>query len=238
MIGSILIVARNNLHLTKKAIISALDQDTGCDVIVVDNASTDGSSKYLSSKGPISLISYTRQQSLSTCWNVGLETIWRFSLSPVLVLNNDVEIRPDMYRRLYNLHRSFVTGVSVRTREEMERPGDELSQSPHPDFSCFMISQSAYEITGKFDVGYFPAFYEDNDYHIRMHRAGVHAISVDIPFLHHGSQTIKNADPNEISRIQRGADECRRRFQARYGCLPGTPEYDALFSNGDISSLR
>jgi hypothetical protein len=53
-------------------------------------------------------------------------------------------------------------------------------------------------------------------------------VSVDLPFLHAVSGTLKPADEGEGERIERAADKSRERFRAKYGCLPGTPEYDEL----------
>jgi GT2 family glycosyltransferase len=112
----------------------------------------------------------------------------------------------------------------------MNFPQIPTTSQPHPDFSCFLIHKRVTDKVGWFDEEYTPAFCEDCDYHVRMHRAGIRAVCLDLPFLHHGSMTVKNAESGEQARIKRGADQNRERFRQKYGCLPGTKEYEALFA--------
>ena len=235
MIGSILIIARNNLPLTKVAVRTALAQDYPCHVLVIDNASTDGTNNWLKTKD-VAAITYPIQKSLAACWNAGIKAFWDTGATEVLVLNNDVSLRPDTYYLLHNLEAHMVTCVSVNKEEQLGVPGDRsidgLVQSlrPHPDFSAFMIRKTVTNRVGWFDETYYPAYCEDCDYHVRMHRAGMHAVCVDLPFLHLGANTLRNASPGEQDRIRRGADTNRERFRKRYGCLPGSPEYSKLFA--------
>lgn len=231
--GSILFVARNCAHLTRAAVRSAERQDIPSDILVVDNASTDGTRPLLHSLD-ISLISLATQASLSACWNIGLQTFFQLGRKHVLVCNTDIELRPDAYRLLLAHGGPFVTCVSVDTPERMGQYGDReavpsLGESPHPDFSCFLIRPEVTDKVGWFNEDLYPAFVEDCDYHVRMHRAGVHAVSIDVPFLHHGSATIKNAEPAERTRIMRGADRNRAWFKRTYGVAVGSPEYARLF---------
>src|SRR5690348_14774835 len=99
MNGSILIITRNSLHLTKLAVKSALAQDVPCDVFVIDNCSLDGTRDWLKTK-PVAVAHYSVQKSLAFCWNRGLQTFWKIGARQVLVINNDVVLRPDTYRML------------------------------------------------------------------------------------------------------------------------------------------
>ena len=85
---------------------------------------------------------------------------------------------------------------------------------------------------GTFDEDYDPAYCEDSDYHVRMHRAGIRAVCVDVPYYHMGAgaQTVKNSSPKDRRIIEEGAEKNRERFRLKYGCLPGTPEYEKLFT--------
>ena len=232
MNGSILIIHRNGLHLTKRAVNTALLQDIPVDVLVIDNASKDGLSYWLRTK-PVAATYLLQQKSLSACWNAGLRAFWSTGAKEVLVLNNDLELRSDTYRILRDLNLPFVSCPSVDSKDRLGVPGDraieDLTFRDHPGFSCFMIRKSVTDKVGWFDEYYFPAYCEDCDYHIRMHRAGVRAVCTDLPVYHLGSGTIANADPGEQARIRRGADASRERFRKQYGCLPGTEEYYSMF---------
>jgi len=235
MSGSILIVSRNNLHLTKLAVRSALYQDVPVMVMLMDNYSSDGTLSWMKSKPLIIPIHTEKQLSLAACWNKGLKAFFQSGSDEVLILNNDIEIRPDTYKMLRSMNQPFVTCVSVDTPDRLGVAGDRspneilMGARPHPDFSCFMIRREVTNRVGWFDESYYPAYCEDNDYHVRMHRAGVKAICVDLPFLHHAAATVKSAEPGEVDRIKRGAIVNREKFRLQYGCIPGTKEYEELF---------
>lgn len=227
-------VTRNNLHLSKKAIASALAQDVPVEVLVVDNCSADGTPQWLATKS-LTTISPPEQWSLAKCWNVALATLWHAGHGAALVINNDVELRPDTARLLNSHGGQFVTCVSVDTRERMgvedDRRIEDLrtTERPHPDFSAFFIRKSVTDRGIWFNEECFPGYAEDSFFHVEMHCAGIRAVCVDLPFLHHGAATVKWCGDGERARIKRGADANRQRFRAKYGCLPGSKEYEALF---------
>lgn len=236
----ICIVARNNLALTQKTVRSAANQTVPCDILVVDNASTDSTAAWLQTK-PVARISYQEQKSLAACWNAALRAAWGAGYGSVLMLNNDVEVRPDAADLLTAHGGDFVTCVSVDTANRMGTAGDRTiedlrkTERPHPDFSCWLMRKAVTDRNIWFDEEMHPAYCEDSDFHVKMHRAGIRAVCLDIPFLHHGASTLKAADKADTLAIQRGADKNRQRFKAKYGCLPGTPEYEAMFvMRGDV----
>jgi GT2 family glycosyltransferase len=233
----VVIVARNSLGLTKLAVKSVLAQDTPVDLLVVDNASTDGTGAWLRSKH-FTFMFTDEQWSLARCWNNALRTLWYAGHDRALVVNNDVELVTFMVKYLsaYMEHQElkFVTGIGVDHPQQIKKNETEALDwsyhiRPHPDFSCFMIHKDVTDKIGFFDEEFFPAYCEDSDYHVRMYRAGIKAVSVELPFLHHGASTLKNASLAEQNKIRRGADRNRERFRQKYGCLPGSDEYQELF---------
>lgn len=241
----ILIVARNSCNLTMACVKSALAQDIPTPVLVLDNASIDGTAPWLRSfeylhsrptqhypAGPVTPLrgwTIDAQLSLAACWNKGIREAWALGETACLVLNNDTVIRPDTYRLLSAWPGPFVTGISVRSIAEMEAKAAPTSESPHPDFSCFLIRKEVTDKVGWFDEDYYPAYCEDCQFHVRMHRAGIPAVSIDLPFLHYACGTLKTADPAEKSRIERGAARNKERFRETYGCYPDSDQYGELF---------
>lgn len=247
----IVILAHNNLALTRKCLTSALAQqyrgvsypvsgpdDRHFGVMVIDNASTDNTPQWLQSQAPtlrFSSICLPSRLSVAACWNYILE--WAYDpINPnrydgVLILNNDTEIRPDTLTWLMKDPALFVTGISVRSESELGFPSPPTSRRPHPDFSCFMIKPGCWRKVGRFDECFKIAFYEDNSYHLRMHFAGIQAIGIDLPFLHHGSQTVKRADKTEQRMIQRAAAANKEIFRDMWGCTPDEPAYAEIFKS-------
>jgi GT2 family glycosyltransferase len=232
-VNHVIVVARNNLALTKKAVASALLQDVPCTVLVVDNASTDGTADWLRGKDGIHYWVENKQQSLARCWNVALKCVWAMGGKHALVINNDVELRSDCYRVLRDHGSLFVTAFPVDTKAEMGVPGDcdekDLHDRPYPVFSCWLIRKEVTDRGCWFREELYPAYTEDNFFHLAMHHAGIKAICIDLPFLHHGEATLKHCDPAEKSMILRGAQKNREKFKREFGCYPASPEYSALF---------
>ena len=107
---------------------------------------------------------------------------------------------------------------------------DPSARRPHPDFSCYLIRKWVYDRVGPFDEKFEGAFCEDWDYHVRLHRAGVEAYCIDLPFWHFGSQTIKNSPSDQADAIARQADRNREYFFRKWGFRGATAEYYAQFS--------
>ena len=248
----IIVPTRNNQQLLRKAIESFRAQDIGdVRILVIDNGSSDGAANWLQTQHDLFVIHIPGHGwSVAHSWNRGLQFVFdNRGEDHALVVNNDVELRPDTYRWLLAHGGGFVTAVGVREREKIlpvdggapVRPhhaiGDtamyvppNLDQSsPHPDFSCYLIRRMVYDCVGPFDENFKVAFCEDWDYHVRLHQAGIEAVSIDLPYLHHASQTIKNADNEDRDRIQKQADANRDYFFQKWGVRGGTPEYEALF---------
>ena len=229
-----LIVTKNGLTLTKRCLESV--RHLSPHVLVLDNASSDGTQKYLRTINWATVVTGTFT-SLAAAWNYGLKTCFRH-YDFVLVLNNDTELMPQMPKLLLEKahlgkpqRHGIVSGISVRSIEEVFVPKIIMPPSYHPDFSCFMISRECYQDVGDFDESYLGAYCEDCDYHVRMFRKGWLAVGYNIPFYHFASGTSKFSTEEEREKIGFMANQNRERFKAKYGCLPGTPEYQQLFQS-------
>lgn len=228
---------RNALPFTKAALPTFLAQDIGdISVLLIDNDSSDGTTEWARSEPGISVFWHRRPPlSVAQSWNLALGWLFRWQrVDYALVVNNDVELRSQTYRMLVEDGGPFVTAVGVNNREQFGESIDVKNKRPHPDFSCYLIRKECWEKVGKFDECFDVAFYEDNSYHVRMHRAGVNAYCIGVPFLHHASGTIKSATPEEVVRIADAAGSNKQKFFEMYGCYPATPEYDALFIDSSL----
>lgn len=233
----VLIPAHNNADLLQACLISVLRQTIPVRIFAINNGSIDNTAQVLAglSNEHIVVNAYP-QLGVAGAWNYGLEYLFGHgrvvgAAAKILVINQDVALRPDTYEILNNEPGDFVTAVSVGRADQILSPlrNPVGGKRPHPDFSCFRITNYCYQTVGPFDEGFYPAWFEDNDYHIRLSKAGIEAYCIDLPFYHYAAGTVKRAremgtsEPYEIA--FRANQE---RFYNKWGVLPGTKEYEEL----------
>lgn len=230
----VVILLFNGLEMSKIAIQSLREQTVKPHILAINNGSTDNTQAWLNTQKDLEVMAFARPKSVAGAWNKALQ--WLFitqNQQQVLVVNNDVKLRPDTYQRLMEDGGGFVTAVGSDDPNKIETSGepDPSKKRPHPDFSCYMLRRWVYETTGPFNEAFEGAYCEDSDYHIRMHRKGIHATSLDLPFYHIGAGSIKSVDPVLRRQIQKAADANRERFKRMYGFGVGTPEYYQAFNS-------
>ena len=223
---------RNAVRYTKAALPTFLAQDIGdVRVLILDNDSTDDTCHWARAQEGVLYWHRRPPLSVAASWNLCLK--WLFGeqrQERVCVINNDVLLRPDTLRLLDEDGGQFVTATGVNSLEQLNQMPEPWKKRPNPDFSCFLIRKECYEKVGPIDESYTGGYVEDCDYHVRLHRAGVLAHSIGLPFLHYASGTIKESTAEEQQRINEAAETNRQRFFAKYGCYPGTKEYENLFT--------
>ncbi len=230
MTNWIITLCHNALPLTQRAIESFLAQDIGdVRVLAFNNGSTDGTPRYLDTLYPrVQTIHYYPQKGVSYGWDTCLKAVFDTGVEHALVSANDVELRSDTYRVLLGDGGGFVTGVG--TSDGALYPGGAPSgaRRPHPDFSLFLIRKAVWEEVGCFDET-MVSWASDLDYHLRMEKAGIQAVSIDLPFYHVAAGTIKSASKREQDELGQQAERDRARFEAKWNLKVGSDEYYAQF---------
>lgn len=233
--GLILFLCRNGLALSRECLKSLKAQTVPVTILAIDNASTDGTKQWLRTESGIRVMSFGEQQSVAACWNEALRWGWSQGFDEALVVNNDVWLLPETYQTLSDWTSAddsrttgMVTCVSRREMSELvyEKP---FTSRPNPDYSAYFLQRWAHERV-PFDENCLIGFCEDSMHHATCHRKGIRCGCISLPFLHHGSQTIKQCDEIERRRIGKQADKNREYFFQKWGKRIGTEGYDALFT--------
>ena len=235
----IIVPVLNGLHYTRDAVADFLAQDIGdVEVLVVANSPTDGTMEWLRTQPRnVHVMHFAPPRSVAYSWNRALEHVFGLGEQHALVVNNDVRIRPDTYRRLVEDGGPFVTAVGVSDPKAINPPylKPTAPKRPHPDFSCFLISKETWKTVGAFDEKFLGAYAEDWDYHVRLHKAGIEAQCLDLPFLHFASGTIKSTENEEVDAIHARAAANRKYFKEKWGVDGGSKEYSALFGHETLT---
>ena len=214
---SVVVLTYNNLALTEGCLasIEAHSDYPALEVIVVDNASKDGSPDWLrrwvaepSAAGHRRrLILNEENLGFAAGNNVGLAA----ATGEVLVmLNNDTYVTPGWVRTLCaHLRREPTLGlvgpvtnnignearieIAYRDMDEMIARAGEYTRA-HPGrrlpirtaaFFCVAMPRSTYERVGGLDEAFGVGFFEDDDYCRRVEAAGLGVACADDVFVHH-----------------------------------------------------
>jgi GT2 family glycosyltransferase len=228
-------LTHNCLELTKRCVDSLWNQDALSRVHIVDNGSTDGTKEWLiqqEEKGLIEVMLRDENRGVSAGWNTMIDLLfsdlYADRAEQCLVIGNDCVLPKSFYSTLIDCKLPFVTGVAVDNMEQANQQPRIYPLEPRPDFSAFCITRECWEKIGPFDER-FKHYCGDCDMHIRAHRLGISLWKAAVPFFHLRSSTIRLAPPAEQQEIMMQAHKDREVFQSVYGCLPGTPQYEALF---------
>lgn len=223
MIASIVIVTHNQLDVTKRCIESIRRHTAEGDyeLIVVDNASADGTVDWLKAQSDVRLIETGSNAGYARGCNEGAAAA---TGDRILLLNNDTVVTP---RWLEQLALALDGGEDVaavgpvtnyagygqtvettyNTPEELERFAEAYNAASPSLWEerlkligfCMLISRRAWEAVGPLDEAYGIGNYEDDDWCLRARRFGYRLLLCKDTFVHHeGSATFR--DRQELHR--------------------------------------
>lgn len=151
---------------------------------------------------------------------LGVAGAWNLALrenrdSHVIISNDDVE-----------LHAPTIESL-VRGAEETDAEFIFPKFNPGAMFCVFLIKHSLVDRIGEFDERFYPAYFEDNDFHRRMRLAGVKELQVDsASYDHVVSATLKSFNGQEMAEHHVNFERCRAHYIKKWGNVPGQEAYD------------
>lgn len=230
-------------EMTEAAVMDALQFGEGARVLVISNgapAEDVAAARVFSAgdrdrrKGEKTVLLWDHNPplpSLAATWNRAMRFAWSVGATEVLCANNDVRLAPWTFSVLKGVLVSekalLVSAVGVtepqyeeargRTEEEAQLA---LAPTGHldlggPDFSCFLISREGHE-KYPFQESLVPAFCEDLWCHRMMMLGGDgdRIFSVNVPYLHLASQSLKRATPERRAALEAQITAGSRAFYA------------------------
>ena len=241
--ASVVVVTYNNLSLTKLCVASIFANTAGeaYELIVVDNASTDGTPDYLrtlaATNQHVRVILNNDNRGFAPANNQGL----KHAAGNVLVLlNNDTIVPPGWLTRL-SRHASdpavgLIGPVTNRIGNEAEievkyrtygefldeaasRASNEAGRRlaiPTPCMFCLAMRRQTWEQLGPLDERYERGLFEDDDYAERARAAGLETACAEDVLVHHFGEASFGAlyETREHNAI---FEANRRRFEAKWG---------------------
>lgn len=210
---SVIVITYNNLDLTRACLdsIARYSDYSNLEIIVVDNASSDGSPEFLQKwtegAGNRHLILNPDNRGFAAANNQGLELAQGEYL---VLLNNDTEVTVGWLRGLMNHLRTDSTlgmigpvtnnigneariKLSYANSDEMRRMARSYTLRHMGEtfpirtlaFFCVMLPRHVYVKVGHLDEAFGLGFFEDDDYCRRVEQLGLRIVCSEDVFIHH-----------------------------------------------------
>ena len=184
---SVVIAVYNQWRYTEVCLRSLRASVPSAEVVVVDNGSTDETSRRLAGE-PIRVLRFPENRGVAPAWNAGLREATGNLLA---VLNNDTEIRPGGMRLLSRA--AWETGIAAMQGGRLDREivfaGYTTQEADYPDGCCLLFRRDVWNAVGEFDEGFAPAYSEDSDWGLRAWARGYGWTLCPDTILHHGQRT-------------------------------------------------
>ena len=198
---TVIIPVHNQLHFTRQCL-DSLNASGVADahLVVVNNASTDGTAEFLATRPALRVITNTENRACAAAWNQGLHasaTDW------ILFLNNDVLAPAGWLENLVAFAEKSGASVVSPALGEGELDYDfggyarefmaamHAATRPHIESGvAFLVHRRVFERVGGFDENFRKGGNEDTDFFWRAQAAGFKLATTGSSYLHHfGSVT-------------------------------------------------
>lgn len=238
---SIVMLTYNQLEYTKVCInsIRKYNSDDNCEIIIVDNHSTDGTVEWLKDQGDIKYILNNENRGFPAGCNQGIELSQKDN--DIFLLNNDTVIMPNS---IFNLRMGLYSDENIGATGAISNSVSYYQQisQQYEDFNGYMnfaisnnitnnnsydqrvklvgfamlIKRNVLDKVGLLDERFTPGNYEDDDLSLRIIIEGYKLLLCKDSYIHHfGSVSFReNADRyNEL--LSRNSDKFMDKWGTR-----------------------
>ena len=189
--------------------------------VVVDNGSGRIDLSGVAGRMPVEIIRPERNLGVGPSWNLLAKKFIADDSDRLLVVGDDVTLHADVVEKLL--------GVMSDGSVDFAFP-DPARSTMHQMFSCFMAKLSLFEKVGFFDERFYPAYFEDNDFHYRMRLAGAVEAVASCGYDHVNSATIKKYTPKQKEAHHKQFRACKNYYVEKWGGLPHVETYKVPFN--------
>ncbi len=241
----------NNLDYTKKAL-KTINLSQPYALFLIDNGSVDGTGEFIKklALGP-NIFSLVLKQNLGAAgsWNSAIQFAFQnLNCEKVIILNNDILLLPQTLNLIVEALDFAKTGlvsaknVAAEVADEKEfknlLPPKTMKLTETPDFSCFGVNKECVKKVGLFDEVFYPAYFEDNDYHHRMRLEGLTAVCDHRAiYFHYGSRS-RDLTPDFRAWLDKCYIKNESYYQKKWGGSPGKEKYKMPFDGNPPKKIE
>lgn len=227
MITSIIILTYDNLKYSKLCIesIRKYTKKNTYEIIVVDNNSRDGTVQWLKEQNDLKVIYNSNNMGFPKGCNQGIEIA---KGENILLLNNDVVVTyswlDNLVKCLYSSDDIGAVGpltnrcsnyqaipIRYENLDEMSTFAKKFNVSNPKKWEerlrligyCFLMKKKIVDKIGLLDEIFTPGNCEDNDYSLRIRKAGFRLILCKDTFIHHFGSVSFKKNPKEFKAVLR-----------------------------------
>lgn len=219
-VGVVSLLAPDLLDRCVRSLLPQRGLDMSDVAVVANGARVLGVCDYWEREQGIGLSVHRPGRNLGTCesWNRLCRWAWGRGADAALILNDDMELlEPGTLEAFAAVYREG----GLRQMRFVMACG----------FSAVAVTRAVWDEVGEFDAGFWPAYFEDNDYWRRFTLRGILWDHVMVQSRHEGSGTLK-ADPqvNALNGITFSVNSDR--YHAKWGGGPHHETYAEPWNGG------
>ena len=155
--------------------------------------------------------------------NLGVAGSWNWALNNVpmehgamLISNDDIIFHKETLRMFY---------------EQIQKPEVDFLLGCQSVWALFGITEKLHKEIGGFDENFYPAYFEDNDFHYRMKLKGYDITRVEtISYGHENSSTLAAFNKDETTAHHNNFRKNRSYYNDKWGGLPTQEKYTTPFN--------
>jgi len=267
---SVIVPVYNQLHFTAACLTSVVDarNDVAFEVIVVDDASSDDTARWLKRCRGIRWMSNPENLGfIGTCNRGAAEAKGEY----LVFLNNDTEVRDgwlDALLAVFDTHADagivggklvFADGTlqeagglvfddgsgwNYGRGDDPGRPAYEfVAECDYVSGACLAIERERFEALGGFDTHYAPAYYEDTDLCFKVRAEGLKVYVQPAATIVHFEGATSGTDENAETGMKRYQKVNREKFAERWADAlddqpPNAPDFDRADPVGHLRHHR
>jgi len=170
-------------------------------VFVVDNGGG-----FAHPDGRVRVVNPAENLGVARSWNLLHKLAGRL---PLLLSNDDIRFHPDTCAAALATSGPFVAVCG---------------------WACFLQREECWRAVGEYDERFWPAYFEDNDYHYRMRLAGLdYTVPGAGPVTHAGSATLHALPEVHRRTVEHCFEQNKTYYVAKWGGMPGGEAFSRPF---------